>query len=103
LRLCHQGVGCLFCSVGVNKPHGKQRIIFVDQGALYCGRAAVFRKEGGSACGKGRKSYVLKAMGLRDIDIAGALRISLSRYTTREEIDEFLIALGEARVGLKRK
>jgi len=57
----------------------------------------------GSACAKGRKSRVLRAMGLSDPDVSGALRISLSRYTTAEEIDAFLAALDEARVGLARK
>ncbi|MCL1951348.1 MAG: cysteine desulfurase [Oscillospiraceae bacterium] len=57
----------------------------------------------GSACAKGKKSRVLRAMGLPEADIAGALRISLSRYTTWEEIDAFLFALNEARMTLARK
>jgi len=57
----------------------------------------------GSACAKGKKSRVLRAMALSDQDIAGALRISLSRFTTWEEIDAFLFALNEARVTLARK
>jgi len=57
----------------------------------------------GSACAKGKKSRVLRAMGLNDTDIAGALRVSLSRYNTWEEIDAFLFALNEARITLARK
>ena len=57
----------------------------------------------GSACAKGKKSRVLRAMSLSDADIAGALRISLSRYNTWEEIDAFLFALNEARITLARK
>jgi len=57
----------------------------------------------GSACAKGKKSRVLRAMGLSDAEIAGALRISLSRFTTWEEIDAFLFALNEARMNLARK
>ncbi len=57
----------------------------------------------GSACARGKKSRVLRAMGLSDIDIAGALRISLSRYTTWEEIEVFLLALNEANMTLLRK
>ncbi|MDR2686648.1 MAG: cysteine desulfurase [Oscillospiraceae bacterium] len=57
----------------------------------------------GSACAKGKKSRVLRAMALSDPDIAGALRISLSRFTTWEEIDAFLFALNEARISLARK
>ncbi|MDR2753541.1 MAG: cysteine desulfurase [Oscillospiraceae bacterium] len=51
----------------------------------------------GSACAKGKKSRVLQAMGLGEPEINGALRISLSRYTTCDEIDAFLFALTEAR------
>jgi cysteine desulfurase len=57
----------------------------------------------GSACTKGKKSRVLRAMGLSDADISGALRVSLSRFTTWEEIDAFLCALNEARQSLARK
>lgn len=40
----------------------------------------------GSACAKGHRSHVLEAMGLPPETIDGAFRISLSRYTTEEEI-----------------
>ena len=40
----------------------------------------------GSACAKGHRSHVLEAMGLSPETIDGAFRISLSRYTTEEEI-----------------
>jgi cysteine desulfurase len=56
----------------------------------------------GSACAKGKKSRVLRAMGLSDAEISSALRISLSRFTTWEEIDHFLFALNEARMTLAR-
>jgi len=55
----------------------------------------------GSACAKGKKSHVLKAMGLSDDRISSALRISLSRMTTFEEIDTFLTALGEMKNSIK--
>jgi cysteine desulfurase len=57
----------------------------------------------GSACSKGQKSRVLRAMGLSNPEIAGALRVSLSHYTGWEEIDAFLYALNEARMTLARK
>lgn len=43
----------------------------------------------GSACSSNKKgqSHVLKAMGLRDKEIEGAIRFSFSRYNTREEMD----------------
>lgn len=43
----------------------------------------------GSACSSNKKgqSHVLKAMGLTDREIEGAIRFSFSRYNTREEMD----------------
>ncbi len=43
----------------------------------------------GSACstGTGKPSHVLKAMGLSDEDAYATLRISLGRFTTREEVE----------------
>ena len=46
-----------------------------------------------SACKRGRRSHVLEAMGVADRIIDGAVRVSLSRYTTREEIQIFCAAL----------
>ena len=43
----------------------------------------------GSACSKGHKSPVLTAMGLSDEIINSSLRVSLSKYTTEEELDFF--------------
>ena len=40
----------------------------------------------GSACAKGEKSHVLKAMGLTDSLIDSAIRVSISRFTTEEDI-----------------
>lgn len=40
----------------------------------------------GSACAKGEKSHVLKAMGLTDSLIDSAIRVSLSRFTSEEDI-----------------
>ena len=58
----------------------------------------------GSACAKGAKSYVLKAMGIDDNIIDSAIRISFSNATTTEEIDVLYEALKEAeRILVKRK
>ncbi len=46
-----------------------------------------------SACKKGKRSHVLEAMGLPAKVIDGAIRVSLSRYTTMEEADYFIDAL----------
>lgn len=43
----------------------------------------------GSACKRGARSHVLQAMGLAPAVIDGAIRISLSRLSTREEADYF--------------
>lgn len=50
-----------------------------------------------SACKQGKRSHVLEAMGLPADVIDGALRIGLSRFTTKAEIDAFVEALDEAR------
>jgi cysteine desulfurase len=49
----------------------------------------------GSACAKGHRSHVLTAMNLPGEVIDGAFRVSLSRETTREEIDVLLKSLEE--------
>ena len=54
-----------------------------------------------SACKRGRRSHVLESMGVPDRVIDGALRVSLSRYTTPEECDLFCRALIQARSELR--
>ena len=54
----------------------------------------------GSACRRGRRSHVLQAMGYEPKVIDGALRVSLSRYTTEQEADEFVRALAKAAGGV---
>ena len=49
----------------------------------------------GSACAKGHRSHVLSAMNLSPEVIDGAFRVSLSRETTKEEIDALLRSLEE--------
>jgi cysteine desulfurase len=52
----------------------------------------------GSACASGslEPSHVLQAMGLTRERVRGSLRFSLSAFTTREEIDYAMAALGES-------
>lgn len=52
----------------------------------------------GAACAasKGEKSPTLKAIGLKDDEIAGSLRITLGRPTTEKDIDEAATAIIEA-------
>jgi cysteine desulfurase len=49
----------------------------------------------GSACAKGKKSHVLSAMGLSDEILDKSIRISFSRYNTKEDIDALVSALKE--------
>lgn len=58
---------------------------------------------GGSACSKGHRSAVLTAMGLDPARIDSALRISFSRFTTKEEIDLLLNGLESGAAMLKKK
>lgn len=56
----------------------------------------------GSACKRGKRSHVLEAMGIPAKIIDGAIRVSLSRFTTEEEIDAFAAGLLEAKARLRR-
>ncbi len=47
----------------------------------------------GSACAKGHRSHVLSAMNLPPEVIDGAFRVSLSRETTKEEIDDLIASI----------
>ena len=56
----------------------------------------------GSACSKGNKSRVLKNMNLPDDRINSALRVSISRFTTKEEIDYLLYGIANAQKTMRR-
>ena len=57
----------------------------------------------GSACAKGHKSYVLEALGLSNERVDSALRISMSRYTTEEELDLFIEGIKTAQKVIRRR
>lgn len=57
----------------------------------------------GSACSKGHKSPVLTAMGLDDALIDSSLRISMSRFTTKEQLDLFLEGIDTANRIIRKK
>lgn len=70
-----------------------------------CGRSEVIVRvmsdegvfvSGGSACTKGKKSYVLAAMGVSSDEINAAIRISLCPETNEEDIKAMLSALEKA-------
>ena len=46
-----------------------------------------------SECSKGKRSYVLAAMGLSDDRVDSSIRISFSKYNTKEDIDALLSGL----------
>ena len=54
-----------------------------------------FGVSGGSACSSHSldPSHVLRAIGVKSDDAYCALRVSMGRYTTKEQIDAFLLAL----------
>lgn len=56
----------------------------------------------GSACARGEKSHVLRAMGLPDAEIDTALRISFSKDTTPEMVDAFADRLATAFTELEK-
>ena len=56
-----------------------------------------------SACAKGKRSYVLEAMGLPDDRIDSSLRISFSKYNTMEDIDALIEGLESGIATLQRK
>jgi cysteine desulfurase len=61
---------------------------FLESRGIYVSRS--------SACKKGGRSHVLEAMGLRPDIIDGALRVSFSRYSGRDDADALCAALTEA-------
>ncbi len=56
----------------------------------------------GSACSKGNKSRVLRAMGLNEERINSAIRVSFSRFTTKEEIDYLLYGIANAQKNMRK-
>lgn len=57
----------------------------------------------GSACAKGHQSPVLTAAGLEKQLVDSSLRISLSRFTTQEELEKCLDAIKDALGTIRRK
>lgn len=56
-----------------------------------------------SACAKGKRSYVLEAMRLPDDRIDSSLRISFSKYNTKEDIDALVEGLEEGIQTLQKR
>lgn len=58
---------------------------------------------GGSACAKGKKSRVLKHIGLSDKRVTSSIRVSFSKFNTLDEIDFFVEKLKEGLNSLFRE
>ena len=58
----------------------------------------------GSACASHslKKSHVLRAIGLNDLEINSSIRISISKFTKKEEIDYFIKKLKEIIIALRK-
>ncbi len=56
----------------------------------------------GSACAKGKGSYVLRAQGLSDRLVDSAIRVSFSRYNDRSDADRLAAAVADAAARLRR-
>lgn len=56
----------------------------------------------GSACAKGQGSYVLREMNLKKERVDSALRLSFSRFNTKQDIDRLYDALNEAKKRLRK-
>lgn len=78
------------CHVSFDQCEGAGLLILLDEAGVQVST--------GSACmtGKQQPSHVQKAMGFSDERAKSSLRISLSRFTTREEIDTAADAIAKA-------
>lgn len=81
-----------FCFLGIES---ETMLILLDQKGICA--------SGGSACATGAQevSHVLKAMKVAPEYASGALRLTLSEQTTKEEIDETIAALKEIAARLR--
>lgn len=82
-RLCNN------INVSFNKINGEILLSHLENAGIYC--------SAGSACmsNTSEKSHVLRAIGLNNKEIESSLRITLSKYNTKEEIAFFLKKVGE--------
>jgi cysteine desulfurase len=77
-------------SISFRRTEGESILINLDARGICC--------TAGSACssGRGLGSPVLNAIGLEEEWLRGTVRLSLSRFTTRDEIDYLVQSLVEA-------
>ena len=82
--------------LNVSAPGFRSEILlhFLEQNEVYV--------SSGSACAQGAKSHVLEAMGLSRRRVDSAIRVSLSKYSTEEDVRAFADSLESARQKLFR-
>ena len=73
-----------------------------SQGLINCLQDEGVYVSAGSACSKGRRSHVLTAMGLPNDVVDGAIRVSLSRFTTEADVGRLAAAMAKAVAELKK-
>ena len=56
-----------------------------------------------SACAKGKRSYVLAAMGLGDDRIDSSIRVSFCRYNSKEDVDALIDGLKSGLANLQKR
>ena len=67
-----------------------------SQGLINCLQDKDVYVSAGSACAKGHRSHVLEAMKVAPELIDGSIRISMSRFTTEEEVKQLIEALKQS-------
>ena len=72
-------------SLSIHGIRSETMLHFLEERGIYV--------SSGSACSKGKKSSVLAAQGLSERDIDSALRISFSRFSTEEDVDQLVAGL----------
>lgn len=81
-------------NVSVNGYRSETLLHFLEAQGIYV--------SSGSACAKGNGSYTLIEMGINKNSVDSALRISFSRYNTKEDVDTLKTALIQATQKLRR-
>lgn len=75
-----------------NRVSGLINLQFVDVNAQLLLKNAkdIFAASTGSACSISKPSYVLKAIGLDETAVSQSIRLSLGKYNSLDDIDEFV-------------
>ena len=83
----------------INQPHDAPHILSLaipgvpTQNTINILQDAGICVSAGSACAKGHRSHVMTAMNLKPEIIDGSFRVSISKYTTQEELDKLIAVI----------